>query len=78
MRRTGPTRRGCMAASLALLGPLMGAVTQGFATPDTRFAATMTLVVTGSGLAAYGIGAAFWGLLAGLAVHGMAREKMSI
>ena len=63
---------------LALLGPLTGALTQGFATADTRFAATMTLVVTGSGLAAYGIGAAFWGLLAGLAVHGMAKVKMSI
>ena len=54
---------------LALLGPLMGALTQGFGAPDTRFAATMTLVVTGSGLLAYGIGAAFWGLLAGLALH---------
>ena len=63
---------------LALLGPLMGALTQSFATPDTRFAATVTLVVTGSGLIAYGIGAAFWGLLAGLAVHVMSRVKMSI
>ena len=58
---------------LALLGPLMGALTQGFGSPDTRFAATMTLVVTGSGLLAYGIGAAFWGLLAGLAVHVMGK-----
>ena len=63
---------------LALLGPLMGALTQSFATPDSRFAATVTLVVTGSGLIAFGIGAAFWGLLAGLAVHVMSRVKMSI
>ena len=63
---------------LALLGPLMGALTQSFAPPDTRFAATVTLVVTGSGLAACGIGAAFWGLLAGLAVHLSGKVKMSI
>jgi benzoate membrane transport protein len=63
---------------LALMGPLMGALAQGFAPADSRFAATMTLVVTGSGLAAYGIGAAFWGLLAGLAVHAMGKVKMRI
>jgi benzoate membrane transport protein len=54
--------------ALALLGPLMGALTGAYATPPTRFAATITLAVTASGVAAIGIGAAFWGLLAGLAV----------
>jgi benzoate membrane transport protein len=39
------------------------------AQPERRFAATVTLTVTASGVAAFGIGAAFWGLLAGLAVH---------
>jgi benzoate membrane transport protein len=33
----------------------------------------MTLAVTGSGVAMLGIGAAFWGLLAGLAVWGLDR-----
>lgn len=60
--------------ALALLGPLMGAATGAFATADTRFAATVTLVVTASGVAAFGIGAAFWGLVAGLAVQGL--EKL--
>jgi benzoate membrane transport protein len=60
--------------ALALLGPLMGALSGGFAAPDTRFAATVTLVVTASGVAAFGIGAAFWGLLAGLGVHAL--EKL--
>ena len=35
------------------------------------FAALVTLVFTASGLSVFGIGAAFWGLLAGLIVHGL-------
>jgi benzoate membrane transport protein len=54
--------------ALALLGPLMGALTGAFQHPDQRLAATLTLVVTASGLAAFGIGAAFWGLVIGIAV----------
>lgn len=53
---------------LALLGPLTGAASGAFAHPEQRFAAAATLVVTASGVAAFGIGAAFWGLVAGLAV----------
>ncbi len=61
--------------ALALLGPLMGALTTALAHAPQRFAATMTLVVTGSGVAAFGIGAAFWGLLAGLAIYAMERAR---
>lgn len=61
--------------ALALLGPLMGALTGAFAPPDTRFAATVTLAVTASGVAAFGIGAAFWGLVAGLVVYGVERLR---
>jgi benzoate membrane transport protein len=57
--------------ALALLGPLMGALGGAFNPPQTRFAATVTLIVTASGVAVFGIGAAFWGLLAGLAMHGL-------
>jgi benzoate membrane transport protein len=56
---------------LALLAPLMGAVSGAFTAPDHRFAALVTLVVTASSLSVFGIGAAFWGLLAGLIVHGL-------
>jgi benzoate membrane transport protein len=63
--------------ALALLGPLMGALTGAFTPPATRFAATVTLSVTASGVAAFGIGAAFWGLLAGLAVHTLERLKQT-
>jgi len=35
----------------------------------------VTLAVTASGVAAFGIGAAFWGLLAGLAMQGLERLR---
>ena len=54
--------------ALALLGPLMGALSGAYVPSTTRFAATITLSVTASGVAAFGIGAAFWGLLAGLVI----------
>ena len=58
---------------LALLGPFMGAAAGAFAMPEQRFAGVVTLVVTASGVAAFGVGAAFWGLAAGLAVAGLER-----
>ena len=61
--------------ALALLGPLMGALSGAYTPPQSRFAATITLAVTASGVAAFGIGAAFWGLVAGLAMHGLERAK---
>jgi benzoate membrane transport protein len=64
--------------ALALLGPLMGALATAFAVPDQRFAATMTFVVAGSGVAAFGIGGAFWGLLAGLAIWGLERARLAL
>lgn len=60
---------------LALLSPLMGALSGAFAAPEQRFAATLTLAVTASGVAAFGIGAAFWGLAAGIAVQALERMR---
>ncbi len=62
-------------AGLALITPLMGAAASAFEQPATRFAAAATFIVTASGIAAFGIGAAFWGLMAGLLVHGLDRLK---
>ena len=62
-------------AGLALIAPLMGAVASSFEAPETRFAAATTFIVTASGIAAFGIGAAFWGLVAGLLAHGLERLK---
>lgn len=56
-------------AGLALIQPLIGALVSAFELTTTRFAAAATFAVTASGVAAFGIGAAFWGLLAGLIVH---------
>ena len=61
--------------ALALLSPLTGALTGAFANPDQRLPAALTLVTTASGLAAFGIGAAFWGLVVGLAVWGLDHLK---
>ncbi|MCP8939225.1 benzoate/H(+) symporter BenE family transporter [Alsobacter sp. SYSU M60028] len=60
-------------AGLALLGPLMGALGAAMAQEKTRFAAVLTLVVTASGVTAFGVGSAFWGLAAGLAALGLER-----
>ncbi|MDR5654107.1 benzoate/H(+) symporter BenE family transporter [Ruixingdingia sedimenti] len=61
--------------ALAMLAPLSGALTGAFAAGDQRFAATVTLIVTASGTAVFGIGAAFWGLAAGLAA--LALDRMA-
>ncbi len=67
--RSLPSEVMTLLVALALLGPLMGALSAAYASQAPRFAATITLAVTASGVAALGIGAAFWGLLAGLAIH---------
>ncbi|MBG0827228.1 benzoate/H(+) symporter BenE family transporter [Planomonospora sp. ID67723] len=52
-------------AGLALLGALASAVTAAVAEPEGREAAVVTFVVTVSGMTLLGVGAAFWGLVAG-------------
>lgn len=60
-------------AGLALIGALIGAITQAYETAATRFPATLTLAVTASGTAAFGLGSAFWGLCIGLLALGLDR-----
>jgi benzoate membrane transport protein len=62
-------------AGLALLGALSGAITAAVADADRREAATVTLVVSASGITALGISAPFWGLCAGLALLGLGRFR---
>ena len=52
-------------AGLALLGSLGGALQTALARDDHRIPATITFVTSASGMAFAGVGAAFWGLLAG-------------
>jgi benzoate membrane transport protein len=60
---------------LALIGPLMGALGGMLAEPSDREAAVLTLAATASGLALFGIGSAFWGLVIGFATLGVLRWR---
>lgn len=53
-------------AALALLGSIGSGLTQAMQTPHEREAALITFMVTASGLTLFGIGAALWGLIAGV------------
>lgn len=64
-----------LVAGLALLGPLTNALTIALQKENERMAATVTFAVTASGLVLFGIGSAFWGLVAGLAVLALDRFK---
>ncbi len=52
-------------AGLALLGTIGASITTAVADDAAREAAVITFVVTASGVELFGIGAAFWGLVAG-------------
>lgn len=52
-------------AGLALLGSFTGAAMAAFADSDEREAAAVTFLFAASGLAFFGVGAAFWGLIMG-------------
>lgn len=60
-------------AGLALFGSLAGALSTALARDDDRLPAILTFVTTASGLSVFGIGAAFWGLLAGGALMAVQR-----
>ncbi|MFC1419918.1 benzoate/H(+) symporter BenE family transporter [Streptacidiphilus cavernicola] len=61
-------------AGLALLGTLGSALASALSAETGREAAVITFVVAASGVTALGIGAPFWGLLAGLAAHALFRR----
>ncbi|WP_136657041.1 benzoate/H(+) symporter BenE family transporter [Nitratireductor sp. XY-223] len=58
-------------ASIALIGALANALGNSLAENEDRFVAVGTFAVTASGLSAFGIGSAFWGLAAGLFIYGL-------
>lgn len=60
-------------AGLALLGAFAAALTAAMAEPDNRVAAAITFLVTASGLSFWGVGSAFWGLIAGLGMYALTR-----
>ena len=56
-------------AGLALLSTIANSLYTAVADDAAREAAVVTFVVTASGLSLFGIGAAFWGLVAGVIAH---------
>jgi benzoate membrane transport protein len=60
-------------AGLALFGPLMGGISSMMKEPRDIEAALVTFLTTASGITLFGVGAAFWGLLAGLVLWGAQR-----
>ena len=56
---------------LALLGPLVGALGTAMKDEAERYPALLAFAVSAAGVSFGGIGAAFWGLAAGLLVHGL-------
>jgi benzoate membrane transport protein len=62
-------------AGLALLGAFASAMQAALSDAGQREAAVVTFIVTASGLAVFGISGAFWGLLAGVAMLGLARWR---
>ncbi|BCG69269.1 benzoate transporter [Mesorhizobium sp. 113-1-2] len=64
-----------LVAGLALMASLANALAIALKDEADRMAATVTFVVTASGLTLFGVGAAFWGLIAGLVVLFLDRLK---
>ncbi|MCY4779390.1 benzoate/H(+) symporter BenE family transporter [Sphingobacterium sp. UT-1RO-CII-1] len=58
-----------MLAGLALLGTIAGSITNAMADVKTREAALITFLVSAANITLFGIGGAFWGLIAGLLAH---------
>ncbi len=58
-------------AGLALFGPLMGGMAAMMHAPKDSEAGLVTFLVTASGFSIFSVGAAFWGLLAGLLLWGV-------
>jgi len=62
-----PTGILAMITGLALIAPLTGALMAAVTPTEGREAAILTFAATASGLALFGIGSAFWGLVVGFA-----------
>lgn len=65
------------AAGIALLGTIINALSSAMEVTELRMPAMVTFLVTASGLSAFGIGSAFWALIAGLVVWAWLKRKRS-
>ncbi|MFP5020306.1 benzoate/H(+) symporter BenE family transporter [Pseudonocardia phyllosphaerae] len=62
-------------AGLALLGTFAASLGSAFGHPEGRIPAAATFLVAASGLVVAGIGAAFWGLVAGVVLYALDRAR---
>lgn len=60
-------------AGVALLGPFVSSAKMAFSGDGDPLPAAMAFIVTASGVSAFGIGAAFWGLVAGISISALGR-----
>jgi benzoate membrane transport protein len=65
-------------AGLGLIGSLTGALGSALDTATYRFAAVATFCVTVSGMTLFGIGSAFWGLVAGIVLVGFEQVAAAV
>ncbi|ART81907.1 hypothetical protein CBP31_04085 [Oceanisphaera profunda] len=66
-----PTELVMAIAGLALLGTIGNSLSVALSQESERDAALLTFMITASGVALFGIGSAFWGLVVGGIVHGL-------
>jgi benzoate membrane transport protein len=64
-------------AGLALLPVITASLTDALEKKDFRDSAVVTFLVTISGVSGWGVGAPFWGLIAGIAVHRFSEIRAS-
>jgi benzoate membrane transport protein len=64
-------------AGLALFGTIGSGLVSALSREQDREAALVTFLVTASGVTLAGVGAAFWGLLAGVAVLALSKLELS-
>lgn len=65
-------------AGLALLGTLGNSLAQALELPKDREASLVTFLITSSGMVFYGVGSAFWGLVAGILVQQILQTKKNL
>jgi benzoate membrane transport protein len=64
-------------AGLALFAAIAGALANAMAVPNDREAALVTFLTTASGMSLFGLSAAFWGLIFGMAAHLLSSTRRS-
>jgi len=65
-------------AGLALFPTIANALSAAVAEPGQRDAALVTFIVSASGMSLFGLGAAFWSLLLGMAAHGLLQHRRRV